>query len=94
MPRLTVVGEVLGRRLSELSLVSDVYQPHPLMPGVDSMWWLPVERGVQSAFFVTGAKWNIASSWLLNASMLIRVTDAGLRVRVTPAISIDYSFEQ
>ena len=54
--RLTVVGEVMGRRLSELSLVQDVYQPHPLMPGVDTMRWLPVERGVHSTFFVTGAK--------------------------------------
>jgi len=43
---------------------------------------------------VTGAKWNVASTWLVNANVLIRVTDAGLRVRVTPAISIDYSFER
>ena len=93
LPRVTIVGEVMGRRLSELSLVRDVYQPHPLMPGVDSMRWLPVERGVHSAFFASGAKWNVASSWLVNASILIRVTDAGLRARVTPAISIDYSFE-
>lgn len=91
--RLTVVGEVMGRRLSELSLVQDVYQPHPLMPGVDTMRWLPVERGVHSTFFVTGAKWNVASSWLVNANLLIRVTDAGLRASVTPAISLDYSFE-
>ena len=93
-PRLTLVGEVMGRRLAELSLVQDVYQPHPLMPGVDTMRWLPVERGVHSTFFVTGAKWNVASSWLVNANLLVRVTDAGLRARVTPAISIDYSFEQ
>jgi hypothetical protein len=94
LPRVTIVGEVMGRRLSELSLVQDVYQPHPLMPGVDTMRWLPVNRGVHSAFFVTGAKWNVASSWLVNANVLIRVTDAGLRARVTPAISIDYSFER
>jgi hypothetical protein len=92
--RLTLVGEVMGRRLSELSLVQDVYQPHPLVPGVDTMRWLPVERGVHSSFFVTGAKLNVASSWLLNANLLIRVTDAGLRARVTPAISIDYSFDR
>jgi hypothetical protein len=36
-PRLTLVGEVLGRRLSELSRVSDVYQPHPLVAGVETM---------------------------------------------------------
>jgi hypothetical protein len=45
-------------------------------------------------FVVTGAKWNIARSWLLNTNLLIRVTDAGLRARVTPAVSIDYAFER
>lgn len=92
--RLTIVGEVMGRRLAELSLVQDVYQPHSLMPGVDTMRWLPAERGVHSTFFVTGAKWNVASSWLVNANVLIRVTDAGLRATATPAISLDYSFER
>jgi hypothetical protein len=29
----------------------------------------------------------------LNTNLLIRVTDAGLRARVTPAVSIDYAFE-
>jgi hypothetical protein len=77
-----------------LSLVRDVYEPHPIVPGVEVMRWLPAERGVYSAFFVTGAKWNVARSWLVNTNLLIRVTDAGLRARLTPAVSIDYSFER
>ena len=93
-PRVTVVGEVMGRRLSELSLVQDVYEPHPLIPGVETMRWLPNEPGIHTMFVVTGAKWNLASSWLLNTNLLIRVTDAGLRARVTPAISLDYAFER
>ena len=93
-PRVTVVGEVMGRRLSELSLVADVYEPHPLIAGVETMRWLPNEPGVHTMFVVTGAKWNLASSWLLNTNLLIRVTDAGLRARVTPAISLDYAFER
>ena len=93
-PRVTVVGEVMGRRLSELSLVQDVYEPHLLIAGVETMRWLPNEPGVHTMFVVTGAKWNLASSWLLNTNLLIRVTDAGLRARVTPAISLDYAFER
>jgi hypothetical protein len=93
-PRITVTGEVMGRHLSELSLVEDVYEPHPLVPGVETMRWLPTEPGVHTMFVVAGAKWNLVSSWLLNTSLLIRVTDAGLRARVTPAISLDYAFEQ
>jgi hypothetical protein len=84
----------MGRRLSELSLVQDVYEPHPLIPGVEPMRWLSNDPGFHALFVVTGAKWNVASSWLLNTNLLIRVTDAGLRARVTPAISLDYAFER
>jgi hypothetical protein len=91
---VTVVGEIMGRRLSELSLVSDVYQPHSITPGIETMRWLTSERGVHTMFLVGGAKWNLSHSWLLNTSFLIRVTDAGLRARVTPSISIDYAFER
>lgn len=93
-PRLTIIGELLGRRLSELPRLSDVYQPHPVLAGVETMRWLPTERGIHTMFVVTGAKWNIARSWLLNGNLLIRVTDAGLRAAVTPAISLDYGFER
>jgi hypothetical protein len=92
--RVTVVGEVLGQKLSELSYVQDVYQPHPLMPGVETMRWLTAQRGIVTTLLVAGAKWNVARSWLLNTNMLIRVTDSGLRARVTPAISLDYDFDR
>jgi hypothetical protein len=93
-PRVTIVGEVMGRWLAELSRVSDVYQPHPLLPGVETMRWLSLDPGIHTTFMVTGAKWNVGGSWLLNTNLLFRVTDAGLRARVTPSISIDYAFER
>jgi hypothetical protein len=92
-PRVTVVGEVMGRQLEELSLVADVYQPHSITPGVETMRWLPADNGVYTTFLVAGAKWNLVSSWLLNTSLLVRVTDPGLRARLVPTISIDYAFE-
>ena len=93
-PRITVVGEIIGRRLGELSRIADVYEPHATQPGLEVMRWLPTDPGVHSAFFVTGAKWNLASSLLLNANLLMRLTDAGLRSRVTPSISLDYAFDR
>jgi hypothetical protein len=83
----------MGRQLEELSLVADVYQPHSITPGVETMRWLPAESGVYTTFLVAGAKWNLVSSWLLNTSLLVRVTDAGLRARLVPTVSIDYAFE-
>jgi hypothetical protein len=93
-PRVTLVGELMGRWLSELTHVNAVYQPHPVLAGVETMRWLPSDRGVHTLFVVTGAKWNVGGSWLLNTNLLIRVTNAGLRAIVTPAVSLDYSFKR
>ena len=93
-PRVTVIGELMGRRLSELTRVNDVYQPHPVLAGVETMRWLPSERGIHTLFAVTGVKWNLTRSWLLNSNVLIRLTDTGLSARVTPSLSLDYGFER
>jgi len=92
--RLTLVGELMGHYLSELGHVRDVYQPHPVLRGVETMRWLPGDRGIHTLFVVTGARWNVASSWLVSGNLLMRVTDAGLRDAVTPGISLDYTFER
>jgi hypothetical protein len=77
-----------------LTRVNDVYQPHPVLAGVETMRWLPSDPGLHTTFVVAGAKWNWTRSWLLNANMLIRLTEVGLRAKVTPSISIDYAFER
>ena len=92
--RVTIVGELMGRHLFQLSHVQDVYQASPLVGNVETMRWLGADQGVDTTFIITGAKWNLARSWLLNTSLLIRITDAGLRARVTPAVSIGYAFER
>ena len=92
-PRVSVVGELIGRRLSGLNRLSDVYQPHPVIAGVETMRWLPTEGGVHTTYLVTGAKFNVYKSWLVNASVLTRLTDTGLRARFTPSIALDYARE-
>jgi hypothetical protein len=93
-PRLTFVGEFIGRRVSELHTLQAVYAQNPLAPRVETMRWLPEGDHVQQALVVTGAKWNLARSYLLNANILIRLTDVGLTARVVPSISIDYTFQR
>ncbi len=89
--RVTLVGEVLGRYLSQLNRVADVYQPHPVLAGIETMRWLPAEGGTMVSSLVTGVKWNPGGSWLVNANLLTRLTETGLRARVTPAMGIDYA---
>ncbi len=91
--RVTVVGELFGRHLRELHKLVDVYQPHPTLGNVETMRWVAQEDGVSTSYAVTGVKWNVGGSAVLNASLLMRLTDAGLRARVTPSISMDYAFE-
>jgi hypothetical protein len=93
-PRLTVIGEMIGRRLSELSRLQDVYQPYPDLGGLETMRWLPIKRGIDTTFIVVGAKWNVMRSCLINTNVLIRLTDSGLRARVTPTISLDFDFQR
>lgn len=91
-PRLSLVGEVIGRRLNDLYTVADVYEPHPVVAGVETMRWLPSKTGVRTVYVATGAKWNIFGSVLLNAQVLTRLSDSGLRARFTPSVALDYSF--
>lgn len=91
--RVTIVGELFGKHLRELHKLVDVYQPHPTQSGVETMRWVAQEDGVSTSYAVTGVKWNVGGSAVLNASLLMRLTDAGLRARVTPSISMDYAFE-
>jgi hypothetical protein len=65
-----------------------------LVAGVETMRWLPTEHGIHTMSVVTGAKWNLTRSWLVNTNLLIRLTDTGLSARVTPSLSLDYAFER
>jgi hypothetical protein len=93
-PRLTLVGEFIGRRVSDLHTLQAVYEPNPLAPRVETMRWLPEGDHVYQSLVATGAKWNLTRSYLLNANILIRLTDVGLTARVVPSISIDYTFQR
>jgi hypothetical protein len=92
-PRLSVVGELIGRRFSDLTRVSDVYQPHPVVEGIETMRWLPTGGGLHTVYLGTGAKLNIYGRWLLKANVLTRLTDTGLRAKYTPSIALDYARE-
>jgi hypothetical protein len=80
--------------VADLHTLDPVYQPHPTVPGVETMRWLPEGDSVQQALLVTGAKWNVGRSYMLNASLLIRLTDSGLTARVVPSVTLDYTFQR
>jgi len=92
--RLTLVGELLGRRIADLHTLDPVYAPHVTVPGIETMRWLPEGDSVRQALLVTGVKWNVGRSYMLNANLLFRLTDAGLTARVVPSVTLDYTFQR
>jgi hypothetical protein len=90
--RFTLVGEFLGRWVENLGEIGRVTAPHPSSFGVDTIRLLPSGTGTMTGMAVAGFKWNVAGRWLVNANVLLPVTDRGLRARIVPAVALDYSF--
>jgi hypothetical protein len=91
-PRLTVIGEVLGRRLAGLQRIGETVVAHPRIRGVTTTRLMPVGDDATAAFVVGGFKWNPSGAWLVHANVMVPLTDAGLTAGVTPTIALDYSF--
>ena len=91
-PRLTVVAEVLVRRLDAFGRLVETTEPHPRLAGVDTIRLTGVQEATQRVVAVAGFKWNIRGTWLVAANILRPLTDAGLNARWVPTVSFDYSF--
>ena len=88
-PRVTVVGELLGRRLEGLGRLVETIQPHPRLAGVDTIRLTSSEETTDRLVAVAGFKWNVASTWLVTASVLRSITTVGLNADWVPSITFD-----
>jgi hypothetical protein len=93
-PRVTVVGELLARRIAGAQRIGAIVAPHPRVVGVDTTRLMPDTEDPTSAAAVAGFKWNVGRTWLLHANLLMPIGDRGLTARFTPTIALDYSFAQ
>jgi hypothetical protein len=91
-PRVTIVGELLARRMAGIRRIGEVTAPHPSFRDVQTTRLVPVGDDQTSAVAIGGFKWNVGSTWLLHANVLVPLTDVGLTARFTPTIALDYSF--
>jgi hypothetical protein len=91
-PRMTVIGEVLARRITGIQRITPIAAPHPRLRGVETTRLMPVGEDQTSAFTVAGVKWNVSGTWLLHANVLMPLSDSGLTATFTPTIAMDYSF--
>jgi hypothetical protein len=91
-PKLTVGGELLFRRLSDVRQVIADSAAHPLISGVITQRLVPGATTATLSSAVTGIKWNARATMVLTAEVLWRMGKGGLTAPFTPTISLDYLF--
>lgn len=89
-PRVTLVGELVGRRLSDVGHIITTRTPNPVISGVDTIRLESDGGSSHATSAVAGVKWNIAGTFLLGGSVAVPLTDTGLRSRVIAQIGLDY----
>jgi hypothetical protein len=92
-PRLTLVGELLGRRLKGVGRLTETMLPHPRLAGVDTIRLTSSGETADRLVAVAGFKWNVATTWLLTANVLRPLTDVGLSAPWVPSVTFDYWFD-
>jgi hypothetical protein len=93
-PRVTIAGELAGRRLDEVGRVIDITAPHPDVPGVETTRLGAEVGGTSVVLAGASMKWNVADTWLVKASLLFPATSAGLTSRATLTLGLDYAIGQ
>lgn len=91
-PRATISGEVLVRRVSELTSIALTANPHPTIAGVDTYRLGQGEAGMTLATGVLGAKWNVSTTLVLGAHVTIPLARRGLTAPFSPTLALEYSF--
>jgi len=90
--RVTVVGELLGRRYGDVGRITEVRVPHATIANVDTIRLIPEDSSLSTAAVVIGAKWNLNSTWILSGHTQVPIADRGLRSGVVTLIGLDYAF--
>jgi Putative MetA-pathway of phenol degradation len=90
--RFTLVGELAGRYVAKLGTLTDITEPNPQIPGVDTVRLASTGLATDSLTAIAGFKWNPAATWLLSANVVRPLTTTGLNASWTPSVTLEYSF--
>ena len=90
--KITLVGELVGRRLNSAGHLVDVVTRHPVLAGVETIRLSAVEQATNRMLAVAGFKWNAGGTWLVSANVSRSLTDAGLTAHWMSTIGAEYEF--
>jgi len=91
-PRVTITGELLYRRLSDLHDIVASTAPHPTIAGVDTLRLVPGTAVPTVASAVSGVKWNAWGTLVVTGQVVWRLANGGLTAPFVPLVGIDYLF--
>jgi hypothetical protein len=89
--RVTVIGELLARRLEDVGHIVPTTAPTLGLAGIDTTRLVPDGSPLYLVTAVPGVKWNVTDTWVLVANVAIPLTNAGLTAPFTPFVGLDYS---
>jgi hypothetical protein len=100
-PRVTIIGDIVGRNLRDagrLELVQKTFQfqpsgnPAPPIQSTQFEEFEPRRGNLNLVYGTAGVKVNPQGNWLISASVLIPLNDSGLKNRLMTIIGMDYAF--
>jgi Putative MetA-pathway of phenol degradation len=91
-PRVTLSGELLARRVSELRDLDLIAAPHPTIVGVDTYRLVAGHGGNTAVQLVAGLKWNVAGTMVVGGHVQWSATHSGLTAKLTPTVAFEYAF--
>jgi outer membrane putative beta-barrel porin/alpha-amylase len=91
-PRVTVSGELLIRRVTELHDLRLVSEAHPTFVGVDTLRLVQGDSAATLANAVAGFKWNVNGTFVLGGHLAFPLVRHGLTATVTPTLALEYAF--
>lgn len=92
-PRVTIVGELLLRRVTDLRDIGLVAEPHPSVAGLDTLRLAPGESAITLSRAIAGFKWNVSDTLVLGAHVAFPLGHRGLTAPITPTLGLEYSFQ-
>jgi hypothetical protein len=90
--RVTVTGELVGRRLDGPGGFSAVSAPNANIVGVETIRLVPDASTLTMITAMPGVKWNVSDTWVLAANVSVPLRKAGLTAPFIPFIGLDYAF--
>jgi hypothetical protein len=93
-PRVTLVGELLGRWIDSPGGIVSVAGPHPSIAGVQTIRLIPGTDSLRTVVLVPGFRWNLTDTWVMAGSVTVPLAHAGLTAAFAPFIGFDYVLER